>query len=152
MGHLHHFASGKFSQKLRRKHYMFKLSIIHTDGQSPWGGMTFASTMVTWWRHQMDTFSALLALFAGNSPVTCEFRSQRPVTRSSGALFICAWINGWVNNDETGDGRIEIFCLNEVDIEKFITLCDQLTHVAISQYDFDNGILNTMTFFNHYCW
>ena len=33
-------------------------------------------------RHQMKTFSALLALCAGNSPVTGEFPSQRPVTRS----------------------------------------------------------------------
>ena len=36
----------------------------------------------SWWRHQMDTSSALLALYAGNSPVTGEFPSQRPVTRS----------------------------------------------------------------------
>ena len=35
-----------------------------------------------WWRHQMETFSALLALCVGNSPVTGEFPSQRPVTRS----------------------------------------------------------------------
>ena len=35
-----------------------------------------------WWRHQMETFSAFLAIFAGNSPVTGEFPSQRPVTRS----------------------------------------------------------------------
>ena len=35
-----------------------------------------------WWRHQMETLSALLALCAGNSLVTCEFPSQRPVTRS----------------------------------------------------------------------
>ena len=28
---------------------------------------------VTWWRHQMETFSAILALCAGNSPVTGEF-------------------------------------------------------------------------------
>ena len=35
-----------------------------------------------WWRHQMETFSELLALRAGNSPVTGEFRSQRPVTRN----------------------------------------------------------------------
>ena len=34
-----------------------------------------------WWRHQMETFSALLALCAGKSPVTGEFPSQRPVTR-----------------------------------------------------------------------
>ena len=35
-----------------------------------------------WWRHQMETFSALLALCAGNSPATSEFPSQRPVTQS----------------------------------------------------------------------
>ena len=36
----------------------------------------------SWWRHQMETFSALLALCAGNSPATGEFPTQRPVTRS----------------------------------------------------------------------
>ena len=35
----------------------------------------------TWWRHQRETFSALLALCMGNSLVTGEFPSQRPVTR-----------------------------------------------------------------------
>ena len=40
-----------------------------------------------WWRHQMETFSALLALCAGNSPVTGEFPSQRPVTWSFNILF-----------------------------------------------------------------
>ena len=40
-----------------------------------------------WWRHQMETFSALLALCAGNLPVTGEFPSQRPVTRSFGVFF-----------------------------------------------------------------
>ena len=35
-----------------------------------------------WWRHQMETFSALLAICAGNSPVTGEFPAQRPVMRS----------------------------------------------------------------------
>ena len=38
--------------------------------------------LVTWWRHQMETFTALLAICAGNSPVTGEFPAQRPVTRS----------------------------------------------------------------------
>ena len=41
----------------------------------------------TWWRHQMETFSALLAICAGNSSVTGEFPAQRPVTRSFGVLF-----------------------------------------------------------------
>ena len=36
----------------------------------------------SWWRHQMETFSALLAICAGNSPVPGEFPTQRPVTRS----------------------------------------------------------------------
>ena len=35
----------------------------------------------------MKTFSALLALCAGNSPVTGEFPSQRPVTRSFDVLI-----------------------------------------------------------------
>ena len=49
-----------------------------------------------WWRHQMETFSASLALCAGNSPVTSEFPLQRPVMRSFDVFLICAWINGWV--------------------------------------------------------
>ena len=47
------------------------------DGMLPW--------QFPWWRHQMKTFSALLALCAGNSratPATGKFPSQRPVTRS----------------------------------------------------------------------
>ena len=41
----------------------------------------------SWYRHQMETFSALLALCAGNSPVTGEFPAQRPVTRSFDVFF-----------------------------------------------------------------
>ena len=39
------------------------------------------------WRHQMETFSALLAICAGNSPVPGEFPAQRQVTRSFGICF-----------------------------------------------------------------
>ena len=42
---------------------------------------------VSSWRHQMETFSALLALCAGNSPVTGEFPAQRPVTRRFDVFF-----------------------------------------------------------------
>ena len=41
----------------------------------------------SWWRHQMETFSALLALCAGNSPINVEFPAQRPVTRSFDVFF-----------------------------------------------------------------
>ena len=43
--------------------------------------------MTSWWRHQMETFSALLAFCAGKSPVTGKFPSQRPVTRSFDVSF-----------------------------------------------------------------
>ena len=39
------------------------------------------------WRHQMETFSAWLAICAGNSPVTGEFSTQRPVTQSFDVFF-----------------------------------------------------------------
>ena len=35
----------------------------------------------------METFFALLAICAGNSPVTGEFPAQRSVTRSFGVFF-----------------------------------------------------------------
>ena len=41
----------------------------------------------SWWRHQMETFSALLAICAGNSPAPGEFPAQRPVTRSFHVFF-----------------------------------------------------------------
>ena len=57
------------------------------------------------WRHQMETFSALLALWGWihQSPVNSPHKGQW-----RGALLfslICAWINGWVNNRESGDVR-----------------------------------------------
>ena len=44
-------------------------------------------TRHSWWRHQMETFSALLALCVGNSPVTGEFPSERSVTRRFDVIF-----------------------------------------------------------------
>ena len=67
--------------------------------------MYYTIKISTWWRHQMEMFSVLLAICAGNSSVTGEFPAQRPVTRSCDVSLICAWINGWVNNGEVGDLR-----------------------------------------------
>ena len=53
----------------------------------------------------METFSALLAICAGNSPVTGEFPARRPVTRSFDVSLICVRINGWVSNGTAGDLR-----------------------------------------------
>ena len=48
---------------------------------------SYKMTVDIWWRDQMETFSALLALCVGNSPVTGEFPAQRPMTRSFDVLF-----------------------------------------------------------------
>ena len=48
----------------------------------------------------MEAFSALLALCAGNSPVTGEFPSQALMFS-----LICAWTNDWVNDRDAGDLR-----------------------------------------------
>ena len=41
----------------------------------------------SWWRHQMETFSVLLDICVGNSPVPGEFPAQRPVTQSFDVFF-----------------------------------------------------------------
>ena len=67
-------------------------------GQKP-RYITCKISCIAWWRHQMETVSALLAICAGNSPVPGQWR---------GALMfslICVWIKGWVNNREAGDLR-----------------------------------------------
>ena len=40
-----------------------------------------------WWRNQMEIFSALVAICAGNSQVPGEFPAQSPVARSFDILF-----------------------------------------------------------------
>ena len=60
----------------------------------------------SWWRHQMETFSALLVLCARNSRVTGEFPWHKGQWRGH-LMFslICAWTNGWVNNRDADDLR-----------------------------------------------
>ena len=60
---------------------------------------------LTWWRHQMETFSALLAICAGNSPVPVNPPHKGQCRGALMFSLIYAWINGWVNNREAGDLR-----------------------------------------------
>ena len=55
----------------------------------------------SWWRHQMETFSALLDVCAGNSLVTGEFSTQRPVTRSFDVFFDLR-LNKWLSKQSWG--------------------------------------------------
>ena len=59
----------------------------------------------TWWRHQMETFSTLLAICAGNLLVKVNSPHKGQGRRALMFFFICIWINGWVNNREAGDFR-----------------------------------------------
>ena len=56
-----------------------------------WAGETENLWKISWFlvnvTRYIETFSALLALCAGNSPVTGEFPSRIPVTRSFGIFF-----------------------------------------------------------------
>ena len=52
-----------------------------------WAILRMSQYFASWWRHQMETFSALLAICAGNSPAPGQFPTQRPVTRSFDVFF-----------------------------------------------------------------
>ena len=84
------------------------------------------------WRHQMETFSALLAICAGihRSPVNSHHKGQW-----RGALMfslICTWINGRVNNGEASDLRrhcahydvtVMGCCVHNTEMEIIFWLC-----------------------------
>ena len=59
----------------------------HTSGHFNRFELIRIRARITWWRHQMESFSALLAICAWNSPVPGEFPTQRPVTRSFDIYF-----------------------------------------------------------------
>ena len=61
---------------------------IHFSTSRGWGMWCLRwMRKLTWWRHQMETFSSLLAICSENSLVTGESPSQRPATRSFDVFF-----------------------------------------------------------------
>ena len=61
------------------------------------------SEFSSWWRHQMETFSALLAICVHRSPMNSSHKGQWP--RALMFSLICAQISGWVNNRQAVDLR-----------------------------------------------
>ena len=90
-----------------------------------------------WWCHQMKTFSALLALCAGNSPVTGEFPSQRSVTRSFNVFF-----DLWLNKRSSKQARRRWFetpsrslwCHCNDNVEKFMSVLQWTLFLIIALY------------------
>ena len=67
--------------------------------------ISWRASAATWWRHQIETFSALLALCAGNSPVPVNSPHKGQWRGALMFSLICALINNWVNNPKAGDLR-----------------------------------------------
>ena len=102
-----------------------------------------------WWRHQMETFSALLW---GNSPITREFPSKMPVTRSFGVLFDVRlnkrlskqpW--GWWF--ETPSGSLWRHC----NVDPILSMCSGITLFKLLPYPPGaNAWVKSMCFRNAY--
>ena len=76
----------------------------------------------------METFSALLALCVGNSTVTGEFASQRPVARSFDVFFDLR-LNKRLNRD-AGDLR-----RHRADYDVIVMIIGLLCRMYLSQQD-----------------
>ena len=64
-------------------------------------------SLSSWWRHQLELFSALVALCERNSPVPSEYQwhGYFPVTRVFDIIFHLRMKNGWLNTRDDGDLR-----------------------------------------------
>ena len=60
---------------------------------------------IPWWRHQMETSSALMAPCEGNPPVTAGFSSQGIATQNFNVALLYARTNDWANSPYAGDLR-----------------------------------------------
>ena len=103
----HNGSSNQVSPRWQKYYIVTDLltDLLHSTGCITWHRCIYIYIYISWWRHQMETFSALLAIWAGihRSPVNSLHKGQW-----RGALMfssICSWINGWENKREAGDLR-----------------------------------------------
>ena len=103
---------------LKNIHVLFRFVVLHlgdgirvSQGYFSRTGKSYdrssanEAALTAWWRHQVETFPALLALCAGNSPVPVNSPHKDQWRGALMFSLICAWINDWVNNREAGDLR-----------------------------------------------
>ena len=106
-----------------------------------------------WWRHKMETFPALLAICAGNSPVTGEFPARRPMARSFD-IFVDLRLNKRLRNNREADDLRRHRALYDV-----IVMCApiargfDLPFVYATIYSLYLWLSNSMDRTNvHVCW
>ena len=88
-----------------------------------------------WWRHQMETLSALLTRCARNSPVTGESPLQRTLTRSFDVFFDLRLNKRLFNNRDAGDLRrhrahYDVTIMAWIRLTRTTKACDKETTVA----------------------
>ena len=93
-----------------------------------------------WWRHQMEPFSALLALCAGNSPVPVNSPHKGQWRGALMFSLISAWINDWVNNREAGDLRrhrchYDVIVMQRLSFQAFCLLKINVSSDSLIFYD-----------------
>ena len=123
-----------------------------------WSRSITDQNATTWWRHQMETFSALLAICAGNSPVPVNSPHKGQWCGTLMFSLICVWINGWVNNREAGDLRryrthydvTAMFRYRAELLHRYKK--DTICHVNMAQlWDLSNCVLEKTTVLKIYC-
>ena len=89
----------------RPRWWIVNISASNVDPDLCCHWVSLVHNELTWWRHQIETFSALLAISAGNSPVPVNFPHKGQWRGALMFSLICARISGWLNNGEAGDLR-----------------------------------------------
>ena len=109
----------------------------------------------SWWRHQMETFSALLDICVGNSPVPDEFPTQRPMTRSFDVFFDLRPNKRWSKQSwgwwfETPSCPLWRHCnvmtLLHLSAHRLFPLCDIIRNTVTF-----SSFINTMTLSEIFC-
>ena len=89
----------------------------------------------SWWRHQMETSSVLLALCEGNPPVTGELPSQWTVTWSFDFSFDRRLMNRLRNTGDAGDLRLSLS-------RSLWRQCNDNRHISVRSWQDDQQLLN----------
>ena len=113
-----------------------------------------------WWRHQMETFSALLALCAGNSPVPVNSPHKGQWRGALMFSLIYAWINDWVNNREAGDlrrqrGHYGVIVMLSLLTHFILTHWGRMIHICVSNLTIIVSHKDLLSVPSHYlstCW
>ena len=85
--------------------FSYRSCAIHTTQLKSHSYFNRCYLICSWWRHEMETFSALLGICAGNSPVTGEFPIQRSMTRSFDVFFDLCLNKRWSKHRKAGNLR-----------------------------------------------